>query len=215
MFLKGSFIILLLGNSLLISYSFWHAYEENRYHLLRETHDLADLCQKDYTLHHLLYHDNLTYFHVIPENEQTKFDNDHRNNDNSSIFRGNASPDVDHTSMNFSSSEGIDFNRCPCYSESTKPYSYDFIEMLSLWPHVMNQYDIEHGETIYGSKLGLELIYQNQNPPDCKKAKYLVSGGWPYGFGSRYMFFFFFLVFLISGFSSYFLCYVLDCIWKV
>jgi hypothetical protein len=168
-----------------MSLSFWHAYEENRYHLIREAHELgANLCQKEYTLHHLLYHDNLTYFHVLPENEQTKLENDHRD-ENPSIFRGNASSEIDHTSTNFSSSEGIDFARCPCYSESTKPYSYDFIEMLSLWPHVMNQYDIEHGETIYGSKLGLELIYQNQNPPDCKKAKYLVSGGWPYGFGSR------------------------------
>jgi hypothetical protein len=46
----------------------------------------------------------------------------------------------------FSSSEGIDFNQCPVFSDPPKPYSYDFIEMLSLWPYVMNQYDSEHGK---------------------------------------------------------------------
>jgi len=31
----------------------------------------------------------------------------------------------------------------------------------------------------------LELIYINQNPENCETAQYLVSSGWPFGFGSR------------------------------
>jgi hypothetical protein len=40
-------------------------------------------------------------------------------------------------------------------------------------------------ETLYGSQWALEEIHRNQNPENCSTAKYLVSGGWPYGFGSR------------------------------
>jgi hypothetical protein len=59
------------------------------------------------------------------------------------------------------------------------------MDKLSLWSNLMTQFDVEHGETIYGSTLGLELIHASQNPDDCRKAKYVVSAGWPYGFGSR------------------------------
>ena len=31
----------------------------------------------------------------------------------------------------------------------------------------------------------LDLIWEHQNPPNCSEAKFLISGGWPYGFGSR------------------------------
>eukprot|EP01039_Chlorochromonas_danica_P002885 gene2885-3150_t len=59
------------------------------------------------------------------------------------------------------------------------------MDKVKLWPDLMGHFDVEHGESIYGSEWALEQIYQNQNPPDCRKAKYLISGGWPYGFGSR------------------------------
>lgn len=75
--------------------------------------------------------------------------------------------------------------RCPCYKSQTKPLKQAFIDMLSLWPDLMNQLDYEHGETIYGTEAVLEAIWKNQNPEDCSKAKYIISGGWPYGFASR------------------------------
>jgi hypothetical protein len=31
----------------------------------------------------------------------------------------------------------------------------------------------------------IEAIYRNQHPPDCSKAKFLVSGGFGSGFGSQ------------------------------
>eukprot|EP01040_Poterioochromonas_malhamensis_P005455 gene5455-5855_t len=74
---------------------------------------------------------------------------------------------------------------CPCYHEATRSYPKEFIQKLSLWPNLMTQYDEENGETIYASKIALDLIWENQNPPDCTKAQYIISGGWPYGFGSR------------------------------
>jgi hypothetical protein len=78
-----------------------------------------------------------------------------------------------------------ELQRCPCYHEATRPYSNAFIEELSLWPDLMSQLDVEHGETLFGSRWALEMIHKNQNPEDCKNAKFLISGGWPYGFGSR------------------------------
>lgn len=34
------------------------------------------------------------------------------------------------------------------------------------------------GETLYGSKDMLELIWQNQNPKNCSEAKYIISAGY-------------------------------------
>lgn len=31
----------------------------------------------------------------------------------------------------------------------------------------------------------MEVIWRNQNPPDCKTAKYIIAEGWPQGFGSE------------------------------
>lgn len=75
--------------------------------------------------------------------------------------------------------------QCPCYFPATRPYPHTFVEQLSLWPDLMTEVDIEHGETIYGSRWGLEEIWKSQNPENCRDAKYIISGGWPYGFGSR------------------------------
>lgn len=74
---------------------------------------------------------------------------------------------------------------CPEHSSKTKPYSSEFIDRLRLWPNLMRQEDLENGETLYGSEEMLEIIWNNQNPKNCSEAKFLISGGWPYGFGSR------------------------------
>lgn len=47
------------------------------------------------------------------------------------------------------------------------------------------EFDTEYGETLYGSRELLELIYENQNPENCETAQYIISSGWPFGFGSR------------------------------
>jgi hypothetical protein len=86
---------------------------------------------------------------------------------------------------NYSYSRLDDRSTCPSFADATKPYTSSFIDKLSLWPNLMSIFDYENGQTLYGSQEGLELIWKNQNPEDCSKAKYLVSGGWPYGFGSR------------------------------
>jgi hypothetical protein len=82
-------------------------------------------------------------------------------------------------------SDDFSIGQCPCFNDASRPYTGEFIEKLSLWPDVMNHIDVKHGETLYGSRYVLEKIYENQNPPDCGKAKYLISGGWLFGFGSR------------------------------
>jgi hypothetical protein len=86
---------------------------------------------------------------------------------------------------NYSFSRLEDRSSCPDFIDATQPYKHDFMEKLGLWPNLMSQFDFEYGETLYGSQEALELIWRNQNPEDCSTAKYLVSGGWPYGFGSR------------------------------
>ena len=80
---------------------------------------------------------------------------------------------------------GISENNCPCFADATKPYSSDFADRMGLWPNLMSAFDYEQGEVLYGSEIALEMIWKSQNPEDCSKAKYIISGGWPYGFGSR------------------------------
>ncbi len=75
--------------------------------------------------------------------------------------------------------------RCPKFEDATKPFSDEFIEKLKLWPGLMTDFDKEHGETLYGAEIALEAIWKSQNPDNCSTAKFLVFGGWPYGFGSR------------------------------
>lgn len=86
---------------------------------------------------------------------------------------------------NYSYSRLEDRSECPSFEDATRPYKHEFIERLKLWPNLMSLFDVEYGETLYGSAEALEIIWKNQNPEDCSKAKFLVSGGWPYGFGSR------------------------------
>jgi hypothetical protein len=76
-------------------------------------------------------------------------------------------------------------SQCKTFEELTKPYSHQLIEKLSLWPGIMNHADIESGESIYGSEQALDMIWSSQNPENCSEAKYIISGGWPYGFASR------------------------------
>ena len=63
--------------------------------------------------------------------------------------------------------------------------------------------DTESGETLYGSKDILEMIHKNQNPDSCENAKFIISSGWPFGFGTIFSFTDFILFFLRRFKNSY------------
>eukprot|EP01038_Epipyxis_sp_PR26KG_P013804 gene13804-18515_t len=74
---------------------------------------------------------------------------------------------------------------CPNFNDSTKPFSKEFIYEKKLWPNLMHHFDHKSGRTIYGSQFGIEKIFENQFPDSCTNSKFIISIGWPYGFGSR------------------------------
>ena len=67
--------------------------------------------------------------------------------------------------------------------DARKPLSNHEYERMKLWPGLRSKDD--DSETLYGLKHGLEEIWRHQFPSDCSNKKFLISGGWPYGFGSR------------------------------
>jgi hypothetical protein len=134
--------------------SYWHAYDDHKFHHLKKTNK----CVRNYEHHHLPDHSSLPTNYYSPQNSNAQQTEDETN---------------------------YDTTHCPCYHEATRPYTSNFIEQLSLWPNLMTQHDFEHGESVYGSKIALDYIWKHQNPVDCANVKYIVSGGWPYGFGSR------------------------------
>lgn len=71
------------------------------------------------------------------------------------------------------------------FHEFTRPYSDAMMSKISLWSSVRSEFDLKHGSSLFGSELALESIFAGQNPEDCSKAKFIISGGWPYGFGAR------------------------------
>ena len=66
-----------------------------------------------------------------------------------------------------------------CISRYSQTQTYP---MLFLFTIITNK---EHGEELFGMYEALEIIWRNQNPPDCSKAKYLFGEGWTQGFGSE------------------------------
>lgn len=67
--------------------------------------------------------------------------------------------------------------------EYTSPLSAEDISRWKLWPTLISSIDRQAGEVMYGFKAGMELIWKNQHPADCKNAKFLISNGWDQGFG--------------------------------
>lgn len=68
------------------------------------------------------------------------------------------------------------------YAESTRPVHKEQYQQMKLWPGLNSR---TAGESIYGFKHGIEQIWRHQFPHNCSERKFLISGGWPYGFGSR------------------------------
>lgn len=65
--------------------------------------------------------------------------------------------------------------------------SKEFFEKYKLWPNLISSKDREggQGEVLVGFKEMIQAIWENQNPPDCSTAKYMIEGGWEEGFGSE------------------------------
>lgn len=59
------------------------------------------------------------------------------------------------------------------------------LEKWKLWPNVMGDMDIQHGETLDGLEEAMDIIWKNQHPEDCSTAKYYISSGANSGFGSE------------------------------
>ena len=68
---------------------------------------------------------------------------------------------------------------------SKKPISLEAMNKFKLWPDLISKFDFMHGETMFGLEEALEIIYKHQHPPDCSKAKFLISGMYESGFGSE------------------------------
>lgn len=54
-----------------------------------------------------------------------------------------------------------------------------------LWPGLMSNSDEKEGKVLYGFYEAMDIIWRNQNPPDCSKAKYMIVEKWYQGIGSE------------------------------
>lgn len=54
-----------------------------------------------------------------------------------------------------------------------------------LWPGLLTPHEFETGESMYGFREAMDMLWKNQHPEDCSKAKFLIAEGWPQGFGSE------------------------------
>lgn len=76
---------------------------------------------------------------------------------------------------------------CKKYDFVNKPRAIrnDETNKFKLWPDLANSYQLSRGEDLFGFWNAMEVIWKNQHPPDCSKAKFLVSNGYGSGFGSQ------------------------------
>lgn len=82
---------------------------------------------------------------------------------------------------------------CLPFAEYSKPISPQLVNDLNLWQPKQFIDDRNTSEVVFGFESALQFIHDHQYIPSekCKslavetKPKYLVSNGWPFGFGSR------------------------------
>ena len=72
-------------------------------------------------------------------------------------------------------------SNCSDIVTATKPLSPQQAAQKKLWPGLSG----DGGETMYGFEEGLDILWTSQHRRNCSSAQYIVSGGWPFGFGSR------------------------------
>ena len=74
----------------------------------------------------------------------------------------------------------------PYHNNHAKTKLSDLVSRFKLWPNLLG-FDEEKlkPDLLFGLEAAVDIIYKNQHPPDCKKAKFLVSNNWDGGFGSE------------------------------
>ena len=73
-------------------------------------------------------------------------------------------------------------NNDKCDKYDTKTLSAAEKAEMNAW-HIPN-IDSEKSESLYGFSYAFKKIYENQNPADCKTAKFIIYSGYESGFGS-------------------------------
>lgn len=77
---------------------------------------------------------------------------------------------------------------CKKYYNGTdylKPKLIQPDDAWGLWPGLVRDVDVKDGETLFGFYDALDVIYKHQHPENCSQVKFLVSGGYPSGYGSQ------------------------------
>ena len=74
---------------------------------------------------------------------------------------------------------------CLPYQDETKPLTTEYINRRKLWPGLMSTRDLRYGESLYGLKSSLELLFNHQNPSNCENKQFLISRSYPTGFGKQ------------------------------
>lgn len=65
------------------------------------------------------------------------------------------------------------------------PLTIEDVNRWRLWPGLISDADMSTGETLSGFKEAMAVIWKHQHPEDCSQSKFLISEGWPQGFGSE------------------------------
>ena len=65
------------------------------------------------------------------------------------------------------------------------PLTIEDINRWRLWPGLSSDIDLKTGQTLSGFKEAMGEIWKHQRPEDCSQSKFLISEGWPQGFGSE------------------------------
>lgn len=85
--------------------------------------------------------------------------------------------------------EAKDYNvsrpNCPSFYNATRPLTSVDMYKWKMWPGIADKFDAENGETIYGFKEAMGIIYEAQNPRNCSAMQFVISNGFQSGFGSR------------------------------
>lgn len=68
---------------------------------------------------------------------------------------------------------------------SVKPTTEHTKQKWKLWPNVIGERELQNGETVVGLEFAMDVIWKNQHPEDCSKARFLMSSGAGSGFGSE------------------------------
>ena len=73
---------------------------------------------------------------------------------------------------------------CKIFNQTAKPIDLNSWNNYRLWPNLMSPETLRTGETVFGFREAISIIWEHQHPSSCKDSKFLISGGFPHGFAS-------------------------------